>query len=107
MDWWLWAGLAVLLLGLFGGLALVVVRGLALWGQLKRTGRTLTDALERLARDADQIAVKAEAAGGGSARLAEALGRLARSRARLSVLLAALKDARAALGRFTAVYPRK
>jgi hypothetical protein len=103
----LWTGLAVLVAAFVGGLAFVAVRGLALWRQIKRVGGALTGGLEQVARDADAVALKTEQLAAGSTKLEGALARLAISRAKLNVLLAAIKDVRDAIGRVTAVYPRK
>jgi hypothetical protein len=71
--------------------AYVVARGVALWRQTKRTGKTLTAELatfeERAART-ERLLAEADAA---SARLAEAQERLRISRARLKVLTDALE----------------
>jgi hypothetical protein len=82
-----------LVLGLVG-LFVVVVRGIALWRQGKRTGSLITSELdlfqERSART-EQLLAEAERASGDLQAAAE---RLSVSRARLQVLLASLDTAR-------------
>lgn len=81
------AGLALVL----ASSAVVVVRGLRLWRQTKRTGRRLGSelaAFERRAARTERVLAEAEEAG---RELEAALERLRRSRARLHVLRAALE----------------
>ena len=82
-----------LVLGLVG-LFVVVVRGIALWRQGKRTGSLITSELdlfeERSART-EQLLAEAERASGD---LQAAVERLRVSRARLQVLLASLDTAK-------------
>ena len=82
-----------LVLGLVG-LFVVIVRGIALWRQGKRTGGAITSELdlfeERTART-EQLLAEAERASGDLQAAAE---RLRVSRARLQVLLASLETAK-------------
>lgn len=82
-----------LVLGL-AGLFVVVVRGVTLWRQGKRTGGAITKELdlfeERSART-EQLLAEAERASGD---LQAAVERLRVSRARLQVLLASLETAK-------------
>lgn len=82
-----------LVLGL-AGLVFVIVRGVALWRQGKRTGGAITDELdlfeERAARTEELLADAEQA----SRDLQAALERLRVSRARLDVLLASLDAAK-------------
>ncbi|MBI4173020.1 MAG: hypothetical protein HY511_09670 [Actinobacteria bacterium] len=101
-----------LLLGLSGfvaGAALVfaTVRGLAVFRAAKRLLRETGEAASALGRSAAEIESRLEAGAGGSDELATALGRLRVSRARLYVLLGALRDVRDSAGRVTAFVPRK
>ena len=89
-----WIAIAVLLAGVVGGIAYAVVRGLALWRQLKRTGGAFGDEAARISHASEQIQGHLDRASGSSARLAEALQRLAVSRARLDVQLQAVREAR-------------
>ena len=89
--------LAAFLIGLtlsVVGLAVAVVRGIALWRQGKRTGSAFGDELalfeERTART-EQLLAEADRA---SQDLQAATERLRRSRAQLNVLLASLETAR-------------
>ena len=76
------------------GLFVVVIRGVALWKQGKRSGKAITSELalfeERSART-EQLLVEAERA---QADLHAATERLRVSRAQLQVLLGSLEDAR-------------
>jgi hypothetical protein len=76
------------------GLFVVIVRGIALWRQGKRTGGAITKELdlfeERSART-EQLLAEAERASGD---LQAAIERLRVSRARLQVLLASLDTAK-------------
>jgi hypothetical protein len=94
-----WIALAVLLAGVTAGLAVVVVRGLRTWRQLKRTGGRFTDELDRISRTAGEIETQLARAEASAARLGESGDRLRLARARLDVQLAALREARAQLAR--------
>jgi hypothetical protein len=102
-----WAGLALLVAALVGGAVFAFVRGRTAYRTLKTTGSEVTGGLERISRDAEAIATKLEQLAAGGARLESALARLAVSRARLKVLTSAIDDVRDAIGRVTAIYPRK
>lgn len=81
------------LLAVLAAAALAVVRGVALWRQAKRTGRTLSAELstfaERSART-ERLLAEADAS---SRELQQALARLRASRARLAVLVRAVERA--------------
>ena len=94
-----WIALAVLLVGVVGGIAYVVVRGLALWRRLKRTGGAFGDEAARISEASAQIQGHLDRASASSGRLAEAAQRLAVSRARLDVQLQAVREARHTLRR--------
>jgi hypothetical protein len=103
----IWLGLAVLVAAFAGGVAFVVVRGLAAYRTLKTVGGDLAGGIDRVLRDAEQVATKLEGLAAGTERLGAALERLRVSRARLNVLLEAIGQVRAAVGRVTGVVPRK
>ena len=90
-----WLSLLVLLTGLVGGCAYVVVRWLQLWRLVKRTGTRFGAETARISASAAQIERHLAEATAAAARLAEANARLADSRARLDVQRAALNEARA------------
>lgn len=94
-----WIAVAVLLGGVVVGIAFAVVRGLALWRQLKRVGRSFGDEADRISATVGSISDQLERASTSSAALAEAGERLARSRAALDVQRAAVNEARLALKR--------
>jgi hypothetical protein len=89
-----WIALAVLLVGVLGGIAYVVVRGLTLWRQLKRTSGAFGDEAARISDASAQIQGHLDRASASSGHLAEAFQRLAVSRARLDVQLQAVREAR-------------
>ena len=95
----IWIALLVLVLGVAGGLAYAVVRGISLWRHLKRTGRTFGEETGRITQAVDWIATHLDRAGESNARLAAASDRLRTSRQRLDLQLAAVREARAAIGR--------
>jgi hypothetical protein len=96
-------GLVLLLVGLF----VVVVRGVQLWRQGKRTGSAFGDELalfeERAART-EQLLAEADRA---NEELQVALERLRVSRAKLSVLLESLETARSRTRWLRAFLPAK
>jgi hypothetical protein len=102
-----WAGLALLVAAFLGGAVFAFARGRTAYRALKTTGRDVTGGLERISRDAEAIATKADGLAADSARLEAAVARLSVSRARLKVLTSAIDDVRGAIGRVTAIYPRK
>jgi hypothetical protein len=102
-----WAGLALLVAAFLGGGVFAFARGRTAYRRLKTAGSDVTGGLERISRDADAIVTKLERLAAGGARLESALARLAVSRARLKVLTSAIDDVRGAIGRVTAIYPRK
>ena len=95
----LWASLAVLLVAIVGGIGYVVVRGLQLWRDAKRAGRTMTAELDRISAASLQIEHQTAAAVAAAERLRIAADRLAVSRAKLEVQLAAVREARAQVRR--------
>jgi hypothetical protein len=105
--WLVWIALGVGGTAVVASVAFVVVRGLALWRQLKATAAAASAELERLAASAEQVAARAERLGEGAPRLSERLERLRRTQARLGILLAAWGDVRSSVERITAVVPRK
>ena len=95
----LWIALAVLLVGIVGGLAYVVWRGLALWRQVKRTNGAFGAEVARITDATAQIQVHLERASASGGLLGEATARLQASRATLDVQLQALREARHPLRR--------
>ncbi len=89
-----WIALAVLLVGLIGGIAYAVLRGLAMWRQVKRTGGEFSAESARIADVSAQIQEHLDRSSASSVRLGEAAERLATSRARLDVQLQAIREAR-------------
>ena len=89
-----WIAFAVLLVGILGGIAYAVLRGLALWRQVKRANRTFGAETARIAEACAEIQEHLDRAGASSALLTEATARLAVSRAKLEVQLEAIREAR-------------
>ena len=89
-----WIALAVLLVGILGGIAYEVLRGLALWRQVKRANRTFGAETARIAEASAEIQEHLDRASASSALLTEATARLAVSRAKLDVQLEAIREAR-------------
>ncbi len=89
-----WIALTVLLIGVLGGIAYAVLRGISLWRQAKRTGRGFSAETARIADASAQIETHMERAAESGARLGDAMTRLETSRARLDVQLQAIREAR-------------
>ena len=89
-----WISLAVFLLGVLGGLAYAVLRGIALWRNVKLTGRAFSAESARIADASAGIQEHLDRADASSALLREAAARLALSRSRLEVQLQAIREAR-------------
>ena len=94
-----WICLAVLLVGVVAGIAYAVIRGLALWRQIKRTGATFGAETARISDASAQIQEHLDRASASSALLGDATARLAVSRAKLDVQLQALREARQTMRR--------
>ena len=95
----LWLSLAAYLVTTIAGLAYAVLRALALWRQLKRTGRSFSDEAAHITDTAAEIQAHLDRASASSAKLGEASRRLAASRAALDVQLGAIREARHAVRR--------
>jgi hypothetical protein len=102
-----WLALAIAVVAVVGSLVFATLRGLALFRSFKRLSRELGHSVDRIAGSAAGIERHLELAAESGSRLDASLARLRGSRARLSVLTAAIADVRASLGRITAVVPRK
>ena len=94
-------------LAVIGGAAFAAVRGLSTYRLSRSVGGELTTGIERVARDADEMAPKLERLADKTGHLDEALARLQTSRARLNVLLEAIAQVRAGIARLRGVVPRK
>ena len=89
-----WIALAVLLVGVVGGIAYAVLRGFSMWRRLKRTGRGFSAESGRIADVSAQIQEHLDRSSASGVRLGEAAERLETSRARLDVQLQAIREAR-------------
>jgi hypothetical protein len=94
-----WIALAFAVVGLVAGVVYAVLRGLSMWRQIKRTGGSLGTETARISEASERIQVHLDRASASQARLADAANRLAISRARLDVQLAAVREARQAMRR--------
>ena len=94
-----WISLAVLLVALVAGIAYSAVRGLQLYRNAKRASGTITAEMDRISEVTREIERQSAKAAAASERLKGATGRLALSRARLDVQLAAVREAQAQLRR--------
>ena len=89
-----WIALAILLVGVIGGLAYAVLRGIALWRRLKRTGRMFGAESARITEASARMQEHLDRASASSQRFGETSARLGVSRARLDVQLQAIREAR-------------
>ena len=94
-----WLALLVYLGAVLGGIAYVVLRGLALWRKVKRTGATFGEQSAHIAAAGDQIQVHTERMNASVARLGETSRRLSTSRRLLDVQLQAVREARETMRR--------
>ena len=106
MIWAVWATLALAVILTGAALGYLGLRALELWRGLRAVKRETVAALAALEDSANTAADKAAKAG-SSPELERSVTRLRRSVRRLNVLRSALEDATDAVGRVTAVYPRK
>jgi hypothetical protein len=102
-----WASLALAILLPTIGAVVLFRRVLALWRDLARSGKALADGLDGIATRLERMSVAGEGLGTVPDRAEPSLARLQVSLARLAVLRSAVRDVQDAVGRVTAVYPRK
>ena len=102
-----WLALTIALVLTVASAVFVTLRGLEAFRAFKQLGRTLTGELDRIAVATGEIEGHLTRAAEGGTQLEASLALLRASRARLNVLTSALADVRAAVGRVTAVVPRK
>ena len=94
-----WISLAVLLVAVVVGIAYCVVRGFQLYRDAKRASGKITAEMDRISEATLEIERQSAKAAAAAERLNAATGRLAVSRARLDVQLAAVREAQAQLRR--------
>ena len=102
-----WLALIIALVLTVASAVFVTLRGLEAFRGVKRLGHGVAGELDRIAVTSGEIERNLALAAEGGAQLEASLARLRSSRARLNVLTSALADVRAAVGRITAVVPRK
>lgn len=99
---------AILALAAVGAAAtFTVIRTLELLRRFRAVSETIGAALDEVEEAGDRVATKAAGLGEHATHLEPVLARLAVSRARLAVLLAAWADVRAAVTRVTELRPSK
>jgi hypothetical protein len=103
-----WIGLAVLVLALVAGTALVIVRALEAWRAFRHLGGAVDAATGTLLDAATRVEERANALQQEAPHVQQSLARLRESMAMLRIELRVLQDARAPLTRFrAAAVPRK
>jgi len=102
-----WTALGIALVLTVASVIYVTLRGLEAFRAFKALGRRLGAELDRIATASGEVERHLALAAESGTQLEASLARLRASRARLNVLTSALADVRAAVGRVTAVYPRK
>jgi hypothetical protein len=103
----IWIALALALVLIVASVIYSTRRGLEAFRAFKRLGRNLAQELDRIAVASGEVERHLALAAASGTQLEASLTRLRASRARLNVLTSALADVRAAVGRVTAVVPRK
>jgi hypothetical protein len=98
-----WLALAVSVAAVVAAMVQTTLRGFELFRAFGKFGGDVGEELGSIERRTRAIEGHLQAAGRSGDALSAAAARLSASRARLNVLLAALADARAALGRLTGV----
>ena len=89
-----WLALLFYVAAVVAGIAWAVIRGLALWRRLKRTGGTLCAEAARVTDESLRMEEHLGRMNASVARLGEASRRLAVSQGRLGVQLQAVREAR-------------
>ncbi len=102
-----WLALIIALVLTVASAIYATLEGLEAFRAFKRLGRGLGGELDRIATASGEIERHLALAAESGTQLEASLARLRSSRARLNVLTSALADVRAAVGRVTAVVPRK
>ena len=102
-----WSALGIALVLTVASVIYVTLRGLEAFRAFKELSRRLGGELDRIATASGEVERHLALAAESGTQLEASLTRLRASRARLNVLTSALADVRAAVGRVTAVYPRK
>jgi len=103
----LWLALILALVLTVAAVTYATLKGLEAFRGVKRLGGAMESDLERITAATEEIERHLELAAESGTTLEASLIRLRASRARLNVLIAAIADVRAAVGRVTAVVPRK
>ena len=102
-----WLALVASIALVVASLVFAVVRGLETFRAFRALSRSVGSGIDRIAASSAQIEWHLTEAAEAGTRLERSLARLRASNARLNVLRSAIADVQAAVGRVTAVYPRK
>jgi len=102
-----WLALIIALVLTVASAIFVTLRGLEAFRDFKRLSSGLGGELDRITMASGEIERHLSLAAEGGTELQASLARLRSSRARLNVLLSAIADVRAAVGRVTGIVPRK
>jgi hypothetical protein len=103
----LWLALLVAVVLVVASAIFLTLRGLEAFRALKQLGRSVGGELDRINVATGEIELHLARAAESGTKLESSLARLQASRAQLNVLTSAIADVRAAVGRVTAVVPRK
>jgi hypothetical protein len=107
MPWWTWVSLGVFLAVSVSAAAVAAVFAFRTFRVIREAQAELLAAVERLAEDADALAVRAERVGARVEEVERRFADVQRSAERLGVLKWALGDSLDALARLRQAVPRK
>jgi phage-related minor tail protein len=102
-----WVALGVAIVATLGAGAFAAVRGLEAWRTFRRFRRKAIATVEAMNRHLDELEQRLADAGQSAARLERARGELQESLDSAAVLMNAVGEVRAAVGRITAFVPSK
>ena len=102
-----WLSLAFAVVATVASLVFATLRGLRLFREIRQLSRFMDTELEQISESSESIERHLSLAAASGERLEASLARLHAARARLNVLMSAIADVRATVGRVTAVVPRK
>jgi hypothetical protein len=107
VPWWTWLALGILLAAGLGSAAAAAVLALRTFRAIRGVQAELLTAVERLAGDADALALRAERAGTRVEEVERRFADVQRSAGELGVLKWALGDSLDAITRLRGAVPRK
>jgi hypothetical protein len=104
---YVWVALGVSVVATLAAGGFAAVRGLEAWRTFRRFRRKAIATMEAMNRHLDELEQRLAEAGQSGARLERARGELQESLESAAVLMDAVRDVRAAVGRITAFVPSK